>query len=89
MLDCGIDEHYTPSNLDALTRELKLNQVDFIFLSHASIHYIGALPYLQSRGFLDSIKVMSTSPIAKLGALTMYEYFIQRKESGNFDGYTL
>ncbi len=87
MLDCGIDEHFTQSNLDALIKVVKSKNVDFIFLSHASINYIGALPYLQRNGFLDTIKVMSTSPIAKLGALTMYEYFIQRKESGNFDGY--
>jgi Cft2 family RNA processing exonuclease len=32
---------------------------------------------------------MGTSPVAKMGSLTMYEYFIQRKESGQFDYFTL
>lgn len=32
---------------------------------------------------------MSTSPTAKMGALTMYEFFIQKKECGNFEFFNL
>lgn len=35
------------------------------------------------------MKIIGTSPTAKMGALTMYEYFIQKKEIGNFEYFTL
>jgi Cft2 family RNA processing exonuclease len=42
---------------------------------------VGALPYLQNKGkILDNVKIISTSPTAKMASLTLYEYFIQRKE---------
>jgi hypothetical protein len=55
---------------------------------------IGALPYLYhklhsktEKSKFDEIKILGTSPIAKMGALTMYEFFIQKKENGDFDFY--
>ena len=32
---------------------------------------------------------MTTSPVAKMSALVMYEFFIQKKESGNFEYFSL
>ena len=75
--------------MDFLIQAIHQYQVDFIFLSHASLDWLGALPYLQRHGILDKVKIMSTSPTAKMGALTLYEYFIQRKEQGNFESFTL
>ena len=38
--------------------------------------HLGALPYLQNKRVLEKVKIMSTSPISKMGALSMYEYYI-------------
>ncbi|CDW72718.1 cleavage and polyadenylation specificity factor subunit 2-like [Stylonychia lemnae] len=91
LLDCGSDESYTQEQLQIIHDALLVYKVDFIFLSHASLIHVGALPYLQSQGLLDTngIKVMGTSPTAKMGALTMYEFFIQKKECGNFEYFSL
>jgi len=35
------------------------------------------------------MKILSTSPTAKMASLTLYEYFIQRKELNDFDLFTL
>lgn len=51
---------------------------------------VGALPYLQNKGkILDNVKIISTSPTAKMASLTLYEYFIQRKEMQDFDLFNL
>ena len=33
--------------------------------------------------------ILSTSPVAKVGAQTMYEFTIQKKELGDFNTYSL
>ena len=33
---------------------------------------------------MENIKIICTSPTAKMASLTLYEYFIQRKELDNF-----
>jgi Cft2 family RNA processing exonuclease len=51
---------------------------------------VGALPYLQNKGkILDNVKIISTSPTAKMASRTLYEYFIQRKEMQDFDLFNL
>ena len=41
--------------------------------------HVGALAYLFSKGIDKNI--IATSPVAKLGAQTMHELYIQKKES--------
>jgi cleavage and polyadenylation specificity factor subunit 2 len=38
---------------------------------------------------LETAKIISTSPTAKMASLTLYEYFIQRKEMQDFNLFTL
>jgi len=90
LLDCGIDESYSSSHLDLLLSTLRSHPVDYILLSHSALSQVGALPYLQSQGVLDSgVKLMSTSPTSKMSYLTLYEYFIQRKELDDFSLFSL
>jgi len=59
-------------------------------ISNSAITMVGALPYLQNKGkILDNVKIISTSPTAKMASLTLYEYFIQRKEMQDFDLFNL
>ena len=48
----------------------------FIFVSHATVQHVGALPFLHERGHMKNLTVLSTSPVAKVGAQTMYEFII-------------
>jgi len=76
MFDCGCNEQLDEELLKAVYNQAK--NVDFIMISHASCYHVGALPYLWSRGI--RCRMISTSPCAKLGAQTMYEIFISKKE---------
>ena len=89
LLDCGIDEAFTQSHLNDISSALRTFKVDYVLISHSSLTQIGALPYLQGQGMLEGVKVMSTSPTAKMASLTLYEYFIQRKELADFKLFTL
>ena len=54
-------------------------KVDYILLSHATCMHVGALAFLKAKGLKK--KVIGTAPVAKLGAQTMHELYIQKKES--------
>ena len=41
--------------------------------------HVGALAYLDAQGVQK--KVIGTSPVAKIGAQTMHELYIQKKET--------
>jgi cleavage and polyadenylation specificity factor subunit 2 len=89
MLDCGVDESYSLFHLNTIAKVLADHHVDYLLLSNSALTSVGALPYLQKEGKLDSLKIMSTSPTCKMASLTMYEYFIQRKELSDFHLYSL
>lgn len=51
---------------------------------------MGALPHLHKLGLLSHIQaILATSPVAKVGAQTIYEFAIQKKEMSKFDAYSL
>lgn len=77
MFDCGCNEKIDHKLLDHVKQEA-LN-VDYILLSHSTCMHVGALAYLFSKG-IDK-RIIATSPVAKLGAQTMHELYIQKKES--------
>ena len=76
LFDCGCnekvkdaDEFEADSGLRRVA-EVALT-VNYIFISHATIQHVGALPYLQKIGVLASPElkdILSTSPVAKVGA---------------------
>ena len=67
----------------------QIKQLDFIFLSDADYSVLGCLPYLFKMGMLKSTQIFATSPVAKLGAQALFEFLIQKKESGPFSVYSL
>lgn len=100
LLDCGCDERIHDKQMlgaaPSIGRvEAVAKDVHFIFVSHATVHHVGALPLLHERGILNNEKgnnvqaVLSTSPVAKVGAQTMYEFIIQKKELSEFNTFGL
>ena len=77
MLDCGCNENMDIELLDIVLKEA-LN-VHFIMLSHSSRMCVGALAYLHRNGV--TARIIATSPIAKLGAMTMHELYISNRET--------
>ena len=82
LLDCGCDERLKDSQMSnpasALSRvKAAAEEVHFVFISHATIQQVGALPYLHRMKSLQNVQsILSTSPVAKMGAQTMYEFTI-------------
>ena len=81
LLDCGVDEaihdKWLLNPTSSIRRvEAAAKDVHYIFVSHATVHHVGALPLLHERGHLNNATILSTSPVAKVGAQTMYEFII-------------
>lgn len=89
LLDCGVDEEFSESYLRHLSEVLKTQKVDYVLLSSSYISQCGAIPFLQAKGLLEGVKIMTTSPVNKMAYLQLFEYFIQRKELGDFKLFTL
>jgi Cft2 family RNA processing exonuclease len=79
MLDCGIREEQTQEGLDICRKWAEESNI--ILMSHATYQHVGALPYLSKHGVLADKTIRATSPVCKMGQLTMYEYLIQQKEA--------
>ena len=77
MFDCGSNEKIDQTLLDIVKKEA--DRANYILLSHSTCMHVGALAYLHARGSV--IKVIATSPVAKIGAQTMHELYIQKKET--------
>ena len=75
--DCGCNENIDKNLLEIVKNEAL--KADYILLSHATCMHVGALAYLNAKGVHK--EVIGTSPVAKLGAQTMHELYIQKKES--------
>ena len=69
--------------------EAEAKDCHFIFLSHATVQHVGALPLLHELKYLNKATILSTSPVAKVGAQTMYEFIIQKKELSDFMAFGL
>ena len=78
MFDCGCNEKLDKTLLDIVKNEAAL--ADYILLSHATCAHVGALAYVNSQGIRPK-KVVGTRPVAEIGAQTMHELYIQRKEN--------
>ena len=77
MLDCGCNQNLDSQLLKIVETEAK--NVDYILVSHASYIHVGALAYLTAKKI--QVPVIGTSPVAKIGAQSMHELFIARKEN--------
>lgn len=63
-------------------------RIDAVLLSYPDLDHIGALPFLVGR--LDlSCPVFATIPVHKMGQMFLYDYYISKSTSENFDLYNL
>ena len=74
--------------MDALARVAP--RVDAVLLSHGDLLHLGALPAAFARaGLRRGTPVFTTTPVAKLGQLALYDLFAARHSEGEFDAFTL
>ncbi|GAB2294030.1 hypothetical protein Dimus_028246 [Dionaea muscipula] len=86
LIDCGWNDHFDPALLQPLSRVA--STIDAVLLSHPDIIHLGALPYAMKHLGL-SAPVYATEPVSRLGLLTMYDYYLSRKQVSEFDLFTL
>lgn len=86
LMDCGWNDLCDPNLLQPLSRVS--SKIDAVLLSHPDILHIGALPYAIKHLGL-SAPVYATEPVYRLGLLTMYDYYLSRRQVSDFDAFTL
>ena len=65
-------------------------RVDAVLLSHGDIAHLGALPAAFARcGLRRGTPVCATTPVAKMGHLTLYDLHSARMSDGEFDAFSL
>ncbi|XP_020574589.1 cleavage and polyadenylation specificity factor subunit 2 isoform X2 [Phalaenopsis equestris] len=86
LLDCGWNDFCDTNLLQPLSRVS--SKIDAVLLSHPDILHIGALPYaIKHLGLFAPI--YATEPVYRLGLLTMYDYYLSRRQVSDFDLFTL
>ncbi|KAH0456299.1 hypothetical protein IEQ34_014206 [Dendrobium chrysotoxum] len=86
LMDCGWNDLCDTNLLQPLSRVS--STVDAVLLSHPDMLHIGALPYAIKQLGL-SAPVYATEPVYRLGLLTMYDYYLSRRQVSDFDLFTL
>ena len=65
-----------------------VEDIDAVLISHPDTNHLGALPYLVGRCKLQA-PVYVTVPVHKMGQMFMYDQYLSRQQSSNFDVFTL
>ncbi|KAK8946198.1 Cleavage and polyadenylation specificity factor subunit 2 [Platanthera guangdongensis] len=86
LMDCGWNDLCDPNLLQPLSRVS--SKIDAVLLSHPDILHLGALPYAIKHLELCA-PVYATEPVYRLGLLTMYDYYLSRRQVSDFDAFTL
>jgi Cft2 family RNA processing exonuclease len=91
LVDCGIKQGYTTEY--PLFRGLGPGAVDAVFLTHAHIDHIGALPVAEQRGILtDDAPIITTRPTNALAHILLHDslkiHKIQAEERDQPQQYT-
>jgi cleavage and polyadenylation specificity factor subunit 2 len=86
LLDCGWDENFNMQYIDLIKKHL--HQIDAVLLSYPDPPHLGALPYLVGKVGLDC-PIYATFPVYKMGQMFMYDVYQSRKNSEEFDIFTL
>jgi len=81
LLDCGINANFDFSQYRL--HEKILAKVEIVLLTHPSLEYLGALPFIMEE-FNISPRVYATQPVIILGPLNIHEAMLnQRYEKYN------
>lgn len=65
-----------------------IDKVDAVLISHADPAHLGALPYLAGSLKMQA-PVYVTVPVHKMGQMFMYDQFLSRQQSSNFEAFSL
>jgi uncharacterized protein len=72
LIDCGIKQSYTTEypNFEGI----ETGQIDAVFLTHAHIDHIGALPIVESRGLLaEDAPIITTRPTSAIAHILLHD----------------
>jgi len=83
LLDCGWDEKFEMSYIDAVKR--RIPQINAVLLSYADIPHLGALPYLVRKCGLNC-PIYATVPVYKMGQMFLYDWY---NSHNNVEEFTL
>ena len=88
MPDCGWTDGCEAAYVDAIARVAP--RIDAVLLSHGDLQHLGALPAAFARaGLRRGTPVCTTTPVAKMGQLALYDLYAARNDEGDFDAFTL
>eukprot|EP01083_Nonionella_stella_P022254 61559_1 len=86
LLDCGWDYCFNDKDIAPLK---KIQDIDAVLVSHASIQHLGALPYAVAKLGL-SCPIYATLPTWKMGQMFMYDAFQSvTAHRSDFDQFTI
>jgi cleavage and polyadenylation specificity factor subunit 2 len=86
LLDCGWTQAFDPALLQPIIDIL--SEVTIILISHPTLEYVGALPYLAKQpGFHASI--YATLPVARMGQMVLYDAYISHAKCERFSMLTI
>jgi len=91
LLECGCPEYLASGNLKELfAKKLAhhFSNIHVALLSHEFVDYIGYVPLLAKLASKDCV-ILTTSPVCKLGHLTLYDFIYSRGFIELFDLFTL
>ena len=86
LLDCGWDENFNMDFIETVKKHL--HQIDAVLLSYPDPVHLGALPYLVGKVGLDC-PIYGTFPVFKMGQMFMYDVYQSRRNSEEFEIFTL
>jgi len=91
LLECGCPETLTNADLNKLFQEAissHLPNIHIALISHELITHIGFIPLLAK--FPSKTRViLTTSPVCKIGHITLYDFYYSRNLMEQFDLYNL
>jgi len=64
------------------------HKIDAVLLSHSDTYHLGALPYLVGKCGLKC-PVYATIPVFKMGQMFMYDWYLSRHNTENFNLFNL
>lgn len=86
LLDCGWDENFSLDIVEEYKKHIR--GVDAVLISHPDLRHMGALPYLVGKCGL-SCPIYATVPVYKMGQMFMYDVFLSRSNTEDFDLFSL
>ena len=93
LLKCTLDVRMSPKKQEVhremRTRVLQvIEDIDAVLLSHPDPAHIGALPYLVGRRKLQA-PIYATVPVQKMGQMFLYDQFLSRWQTSEFNTFSL